>query len=150
MALLSNENTLFQELNLISNTNNKGKNIMDNQPNDFYNFLLHKLTNLFDKKVAEGELVDSKAKTKSKAGSYERLSNLLWGRSHVKKSIMTIPYNSSPKSMKKYLAECLVRAECNDDETYWYTVSDKPGKMINDHDLFLLIKCLKYTISNDF
>ena len=44
MALLSNEYTLFKELNLtIAGVND--------QPKDFYNFLLHKLINLFETKV---------------------------------------------------------------------------------------------------
>lgn len=43
MALLSNQVTLFKELNLVgSNSNSKNKEISDNPPNDFYNFLLHK------------------------------------------------------------------------------------------------------------
>jgi DNA-directed RNA polymerase len=64
MALLSNEDTLFKELNLVSNKNDK--------PNDFYNFLVHKLKDLFDKKILEGEFIDNKTN-----GSYERLSKFI-------------------------------------------------------------------------
>ena len=42
MALLSNEKTLFKELNL-SHLSKKGK---DSIPNDFYSFLLHKVLSL--------------------------------------------------------------------------------------------------------
>ena len=47
MALLSNEDTLFKELNLVSNTTGKAKTkeISNLTPSDFYNFLLHKLIN---------------------------------------------------------------------------------------------------------
>ena len=107
--------------------------------------------NIFREKVDKGELLDSKAKKTHKAGSYERLSNFLWGRTHVKKSIMTIPYNSSPKCMQKYLAESLIIIENKNDTTEdWYSFSDKSKNMINTNDLFLLIKSLKHIISNDF
>jgi DNA-directed RNA polymerase len=101
MALLSNEEMLFKELNLISNKGDK--------PNDFYNFLVHKLRDLFDKKVQEKELIDSKT-----SGSYERLNNFLWDRSYIKKAIMTIPYNSSIRAMRKYISDSLVLIDMKD------------------------------------
>jgi hypothetical protein len=53
--------------------------------------------------------------------------------------------------MKKYLAECLYKVDCNDTNTYLYSLYEKPtNNIINDNDLFLLIKCLKFIISNDF
>jgi DNA-directed RNA polymerase len=45
MALLSNEQTLFKKLNLVSKA--KGQKTNNEPPSDFYNFLLHKLINLF-------------------------------------------------------------------------------------------------------
>ena len=82
MALLSNEDTLFKELNLVPNTKTKSNIINNNnQPNDFYNFLLHKLIKLFESKSNDGEVFDSKGKSK---GSYERLSKFLLERSNVK------------------------------------------------------------------
>jgi DNA-directed RNA polymerase len=69
MALLSNEDTLFKELNLVCNNEDKSdKN--DVTPSDFYNFLLHKLINLFKSKVDSGETMDGK-------GSYTRLLNFI-------------------------------------------------------------------------
>lgn len=64
MALLSNEDTLFKELNLISNSI-KGKKISADPPSDFYSFLLHKLLSYFSYKISNGEMSDKKNK-----GSY--------------------------------------------------------------------------------
>ena len=143
MALLSNQDTLFKQLNLVSNKNNKNK--QDLVPSDFYNFLLHKLTNVFKNKQGENiEEEDSK-------GSYHRLNNFISTRSHLKKSIITIPYNCSTRAMKKYIADSLVKLDCNKDKTNWYCVSETNTKqMINDKDLYLLISCLKSIIENDF
>lgn len=145
MALLSNEDTLFKELNLISNSV-KGKKISDDTPSDFYNFLLHRLTTYIRDKLSRGEISDKKKK-----GSYERLNNFIWSRSHVKKSIMTLPYNSSARSMKKYLAASLVRTDLRENDTFWYSASESQTKpIISDHDLYLLISSLRYIIDNDF
>ncbi len=146
LALLSNEVTLFKELNLITASKAKGKELIDNQPSDFYNFLLHKLINLFETKLSEGEIYDVKTN-----GSYDRLSKFIWDRSYIKKTIMTIPYNSSPRSMKYYLAECLVRLDKGKQDETWYSDSIKNTKIvINESDLWLLIKSLKFIMENDF
>lgn len=119
MALLSDKDTLFKELNLIScskQSNGKSNN-NSKAPNDFYNFLLHKLINLFKSKVANGELIDNRGKGKTK-GSYERLNNFVWNRAQIKKAIMTIPYNASVIRMNKHVSDNLVRVDCNTDDTY--------------------------------
>lgn len=55
MALLSNEIILFKELNLVR-PNSKNKLIDDIPPSDFYSFLLHRLVNVFKKKLDENEV----------------------------------------------------------------------------------------------
>ena len=158
MALLSNENTLFKELNLIPERNVKGKKkdtaSIDNRPSDFYNFLLHRLISYFKSKVDRGIFLDYKT-TKNKEdkdkGSFMRLYSFVWNRVHVKKSIMTIPYNSSHRSMMKYLSESLVRSDCDKDGYNWYCTNEKDNKnLINQQDLYLLISSLQYIIKNDF
>lgn len=144
MALLSNEQTLFKKLNLVS-PNTKNKLIDDLPPSDFYSFLLHRLVNVFKNKLDENDINDSEDK-----GSYERLHQFIWSIAHIKKSIMTIPYNSTTGSMKKYLAESLVRLNCNKQDGPWYSTSENNKQKINYKDLFLLIKCLKTIIHNDF
>jgi DNA-directed RNA polymerase len=53
MALLSNETILFKELNLV-------KPKVQDEPKHFYNFLFHKLINLFRNKVQTGEISKEK------------------------------------------------------------------------------------------
>lgn len=149
MALLSNEETLFKELNITLYSDKPSNKTNDEQPNDFYNFLLHRLKALFEAKLDKGQVNDEK----EKGGSYERLNCFLWDRQNLKKSIMTIPYNSSRNSMKKYIAESLSFVEY--DGTYsWYTASndtEADNKLtINNKDIFLLIRSLQNIITNDF
>ena len=59
LALLSNEDTLFKELNLISD---------NDTPKDFYNFLVHKLGNMFDKNLEEEKVEQEKEKVEEKDG----------------------------------------------------------------------------------
>lgn len=87
MALLSNERTLFKELNLIPESKAKGKakekneGILGNRPNDFYNFLLHRLISYFRSKVDNDIFLDDRAKNNKKEdkdkGSYLRLSQFV-------------------------------------------------------------------------
>ena len=74
MALLSNEETLFKELNLVSS--NTETNANNEIPRDFYKFLLHKLTKYFQYQLSKSEIIDIKTN-----GNYERLSNFVWDRS---------------------------------------------------------------------
>lgn len=61
LALLSNEDTLFRELNLVSKPKPKGADADTStiQPHDFYNFLLLKLIKLFEVKLYSSKLDDS-------------------------------------------------------------------------------------------
>nr|YP_009469563.1 hypothetical protein [Pseudocercospora mori]AVE15073.1 hypothetical protein [Pseudocercospora mori] len=134
LSLLSQESKLYDELNLTNN---------DKYPKDFYNFLLHKVTGYIKYKIANGifeeelkenkELKEKKVKkgkkeTKEvkevKPGSYLRLSNFIWDRSHVKKVIMTIPYNAGDRAMRQYIIEDLVQLEYDTElGTYWYKIT---------------------------
>jgi hypothetical protein len=105
LALLSNENTIYKELNLLSSGN---KNDVVSVPNDFYDFLVHRLTNIFNEKINDSVI-------ESKGGSYKRLSEFMLDRSNIKKAIMTIPYNVTPLSMKIYVRDNLYVLENEDD-----------------------------------
>lgn len=63
---------------------------------------------------------------------------------------MTIPYNSSVRSMLRYLADSLVKLDCNKDNTSLYSSSPSDNNKINTEDLCLLIECLRFIINNDF
>ena len=78
MALLSNEETLFKELNLTGGKYNQ-------PPKDFYNFLLDKFLTACRLKIDQDILTDSESN-----GSYQRLLKFVWERSHVKKASMTV------------------------------------------------------------
>jgi len=143
MALLSNEKTLFKELNLTDGKSSE-------PPKDFYNFLLHKIKKEFENKITSNQLTDE-----STGGSYERLNKFVWDRSYVKKAVMTIPYNASRRSMKKYITDSLIVKEGlkeNDkDNTIWYTDSERNKNiLINDKDISLLINSIMWIIQNDF
>ena len=129
----------------MSTINNNTKEISNVAPSDFYSFLLHKLTTYFKNKINDGEITDTKTN-----GSYERLNNFIWNRAHVKNSIMTMPYNSSFKSMNNYVADSLTMLDRADENRIWYTTNERSDKAINDRDISLLITCLKYIIDNDF
>ena len=138
LALLSNEDTLFKELNLISD---------NDTPNDFYNFLIHKLINVFDINIEQGIMED-----KNDCGSYERLRNFYIERSNIKKAIMTIPYNASSLSMRNYIKSNLYLVEqSNDNNLSWYSKTDKESKpWINNKDILLLVRCIQNIVNNDF
>ena len=96
LALLSNEDTLFKKLNLVSD---------NDTPKDFYNFLVHKLGNIFDKNLQQEKniLDNTENTTDPKKGSYETLKSFVLYRACIKKAIMTIPYNASQQNMRKYI-----------------------------------------------
>ena len=61
MALLSNDVTLFEKLNLSYESKTNSKTISNVVPGEFYNFLLHKLIMLSKDKIDNAELIDSKS-----------------------------------------------------------------------------------------
>lgn len=71
-------------MNITSPTNNKS-----DEPGDFYSHILNMVkSSLTDQKDSE---------------SYKRLLNFGLGRTHLKKAIMTIPYNASLMSTLQYI-----------------------------------------------
>ena len=94
LAMLSNETKLFKELNLY-------KSSKEEKPSDFYNYMLHRLTEKV-KKVCESK--DSSME-KDTYESYERLSKFILTRKVVKKALMVIPYNATKRTITKYMKE---------------------------------------------
>ena len=135
LSLLSQESKLYDVLNL----SNKG-----DKPKDFYNFLLHKVLEVIKSKLDEGITIDGK-------GDYSRLNSFIWERNHVKKLIMTIPYNSTDMSMKKYLLDNLEQSDFDvDNNCYWYSTKDNTDLRINSYDAGLIVKILRDIIRKDF
>jgi hypothetical protein len=84
----------------------------------------------------------------STKGSYKRLLDFVWDwdRTHFKKAIMTIPYNASHRSMKKYVTESLIKFGYDEDiSVYWYTDNNKNNDMLIN-DCKLLINCITNVI----
>lgn len=143
MALLSNEKQLFKVLNLV-------KDDEDTKPKDFYNFLLHKLIILFDQKIESNENICS----------YKRLRTFVWERSHIKKAIMTIPYNVSTRSMIDYVKSCLYLVDIKDedkdkdedeDKIFIYSASESECKpWVLGEDIKLLVADIRSIILKDF
>ena len=119
----------------------------DKVPGDYYNFLLHKLKKFVADKCNENT---NNSEDISNEGSYLRLHNFIWNRSHIKKTVMTIPYNSGIISMKNYLLETLVYIKTEDNVAWYSYNSDNTENLVNVKDIFLLIRCIKNIISNDF
>ena len=88
---------LFKQLNL--DKSNKSEN-----PKDFYNYILLLLNKNFDAKL-------SKLDRDNEYKSYSRLEDFVFNRSHIKKVIMTIPYNVSKGSIYDYIENNLVLLE---------------------------------------
>lgn len=135
LALLSNENILFKELNLT---------VTGDRPNDFYSFLIHRLDNKFNNEIEKGNKIENE-------GSYVRLVDFIFTRSNVKKAIMTIPYNATPRSMRKYLVSEMEFVR-NADKLSWYSQKDdqKQINLINNKDITLLMDVIQHIINNDF
>jgi len=145
MALLSDEDTLFKELNIETTKENNISNRYDENPRDFYTFMLHKLYKLLADNVNNGIQDDSKG------GSYSRLYDFIWNRKVIKKAIMTIPYNASARARKRYLIDSLTMVNRDDENMKWYSDSESNSKnAINTDDIYLLLRCVSYIVENDF
>jgi len=151
MAMLSDEEAMFEQLNLVTTSKNAKitKNIMNkdrsfSEPEDFYSFILHILLQKFKVNLDKGIEIDNESK-----GSYKRLNEFIWDRKHIKKIIMTIPYNASNRSMKKYFLDELTIKERKDDTT-WYSDIKDSEHCINSNDATLLIKSIEDTLVNDY
>jgi len=137
MALLSNERTLFKELNLVK--------LDQDKPKDFYNFLLFRIVKICKLKVDSGDLIDKISK-----GSYERLLKFVWERSFIKKAVMTLPYNARHMSMQKYIRGQFEDCGC-DKENKLYCYTDNSKKLyINNNDIPLLTILLRNVVFVDF
>lgn len=116
-------------------------------PNDFYNYILHKLLVRIDLKIRNKQFKDDNERK-----IYIRLHKFNWERSDVKKAIMTLPYNASKRSMKSHIIASLEELEykdAQDPEIIWYGKSEKSDLMINDKDLQTIINIIYDIIMND-
>lgn len=121
LALLSDEVTIFEELNL-------SESVKGEDPKDFYSYILKTV-----KIHLQSMLVKSSGKEKDRI---IRLLQLSLKRSHIKPLIMTKPYNASNYTLTNYLAANLVyraygelERSINGDITIKY---EKKEKIVSD------------------
>ena len=155
MALLSDKRSLFKELNLQDSApprSNKNKPVKD-----FYSFLLYRVINNCKNNIKKG-VEFGKNKKGEISGSYKRLVDFIWDRSHIKKALMTVPYSVSHRSMQKYIRDNLNRVSY-DEETglSWFTDRYEESEKdvdkfssINNKDISLLASLINHIIFHDF
>lgn len=113
-------------------------------PKDFYNFLLHKVQRYLKDNLDNNIVEENK-------GSLLRLNNFVFTRTHVKKVIMTIPYNSTERAMREYLKNELEQLEYyKESKCYWYVSKEGGSHRINSNDITLLISIISKIIKHDF
>ena len=95
LILLSEEVELFEQLNL--SESNK-----DDDPKDFYTFMLDKVkSNMLSKVMNKKDLSDEEE------SCINRLTKININRSHIKNLIMTKPYNATDYRLVKNMVEAL-------------------------------------------
>lgn len=63
---------------------------------------------------------------------------------------MTIPYNATPSSMKKYVIFNLYNVEYKNSKLSWYSATENGNKPhINNKDITLLISCIHHILHNN-
>ena len=82
---------------------------------------------------------------------YNRLRSFIWEIAHIKKAIMTIPYNVSFRAMVSYITDSLHLVETDDDKIRWYSSIEWGKKpFINNKDVSLLVENISNIVLNDF
>ena len=144
LALLSEEYTLYEKLNLTDK-----KNKRNDGPSDFYNYMLLRLDNKFRELLKANNLVEGLKE------SIIRLSNFVWNRDIIKKVVMTKPYNASRGTITKYLRDHLILVEKVEDKVEgkhisWYGLTHDSTNLINSKDLNILAGLIDDIIKVDF
>lgn len=103
---------------------------------------MHKVTTKIQKQIDLGNIVDEKTK-----GNYESLSKFVWARNAIKKSIMTIPYNASARSMQNDILNQLT-FQYEEGKIEWFTDGVNANR-VNTHDVSLLRKIISTIIFDD-
>lgn len=145
LALLSNENSLFNVLNLTNNSK-VGDEL---EPNDFYNFLMFKLKNFINQELSieDSDLQNQKNKDDLKA-SYIRINKFNWLRKTYKSILMPLSYNITEYTMKKNLISTLSYKMVNDDILYYN--DDDELNWINTYDINNFVSIIHKNVLNEF
>lgn len=142
LALLSNEVSLYENLNLGSGDECK-------DPHDFYKYIIIQILVHIKTRLSE---IDSSHELWD---SYNRLFKIQLNRSHIKSAIMTKPYNAGDRTIAEYIAKNMILArkeevvvEGKPKYIYWYKASDDPKDIheICFKDIWLLTRILNNII----
>ena len=173
LALLSNETSLYEPLNLSKSNKNE-------DPRDFYSHILDNLNvylesecKIFKEKMNDlsfelnKKLTNEKKKeiqkklevTKAKLEAYKRLLVVGLSRKEIKASIMNKPYNAKNRTLSEYIKESLVlshkeqieildkKGELKIIDKGWYKVNgNESNNSICSDDIELLVECIENII----
>lgn len=140
LALLTKENVIYDKLNLSSSN-------FDEDPNDFYTFMLNRINIYINNKV---EYLKSKEnldeKDKELLNSYEILLKVSFGRSIVKKTIMTNSYHAGLPKLIDFICNNLEEHYEGNSKYYIYNGSDIRIKRI---DVKYYVVALKHVLDSE-
>lgn len=133
LALLCLDSSLGLELNLYESS-------WEDTPKDFYSFLITNLKDFFKTECNKpGLSIENKE-------AYTRLIQSSFNRNHVKKAIMTIPYNVSSFQLMVYIKESFVRI----DKTEWFTMIGDNTSRLHISDFSLISDGLREVLGYKF
>lgn len=125
LALLSLDPSLGSELNLTEST-------WEDTPKDFYSFIITSLRDYFKTECNNPDISIENKK------AYTRIIKCNLKRDHVKKAIMTIPYNVSYFQLFIYIKEKFVRIG----NTEWFTIIGDDTSKLHIKDFPIIAKGL--------
>lgn len=137
LSLLIKETKLFNKLNLEESTH-------DDEPNDFYTFILDKTNDYISNKINElNNLTDKADKDYLALEGFKRLQAVNFDRSIVKKTIMTKSYNATiPKQV--YLIKSNLEEHWSGNSNYY--IYKNTNIEIKSEDIVLFVMTLKNVI----
>ena len=152
LTLLIDDIALSKELNL-------GESKWSDHPKDFYSFVSLKVKAYFINKLEDHKAGKLKL-TPEEIESYNKLSTLDIHRALIKKAVMTIPYNASPRSIIEYLKESFDKvwvSELKNDSPntinkgyYLFKWGQTHDIILKDLDFSNLRQALNYVIFVDY
>ena len=138
LVLLTKESSLFNKLNLDVSTH-------DDNPDDFYSYILDKLNQYIHKQIEKlSSVVNRTKKQENLLNSFKLLVQLCFDRAIVKKTIMTDSYKASIPTKIDNITKNL--NEHFDGKKEYYTYKD-PNLKISRHDILIYNMALKEVLN---
>lgn len=138
LALLTNENYLFNKLNLDVSTH-------DDDPDDFYTYILNKTNDYIENMILQlTELNIKNNKQDKNLISFNKLKSVSFDRSIIKKTVMTESYSAGiPKLVNNILLN--ITPHYNKGKTEYYTYKDLDIKLYRE-DIVTFVTTMKKVI----